>query len=394
MLHERTAGGRMLPVFSEPGLKLNARMDAGWSGSSCRIAPTILNWPACQRRRERVPFQDFRSRMSQTMAVQFAVLSSGSRGNSTLICGKGAGLLIDVGVGPKVLGERLESVGSSWSRIASVVLTHTHADHVDTATFNELARRGVTVHCHEEHREALALDPGFKKLEESRAVRCYDDHPFLVSNGLRLEPIEVSHDGGPTFGFRIEASSERREPPVGIGYLADCGCWSGSIAESLAGVDLIGLEFNHDVEMQKASPRPDFLIERNLGDRGHLSNAQAALLLEAVLSRSHDGAPRHVVLLHLSEQCNQPELALETARAAIQSSGREAQVHVARQTLASPSILLSAGRGRGRGFGLSAGAPATPRARKRSALKNGVPGQSGLLHLEPDADPESLAAEI
>ena len=72
------------------------------------------------------------------MAVQFAVLSSGSRGNSTLVCGRGAGLLIDVGIGPKVLGERLESVGSSWSRIASVVLTHTHADHVDTATFNEL----------------------------------------------------------------------------------------------------------------------------------------------------------------------------------------------------------------------------------------------------------------
>ncbi len=328
------------------------------------------------------------------MAVQFAVLSSGSRGNSTLVCGKGSGLLIDVGIGPRVLGERLESVGSSWSRIASVVLTHTHADHVDTATFNELARRGITVHCHEGHREALAEDPGFKKLEAARAVRCYDDHPFLVSNGLRLEPIEVPHDGGPTFGFRLEASSERREPPVGIGYLADCGCWSQSIAESLAGVDLIGLEFNHDVEMQKSSRRPEYLIERNLGDRGHLSNAQAALLLEAVLSRSHEGAPRHVVLLHLSDQCNQPELAMETARAAIQTSGREAQVHLARQTLASPSILLSAGRGRGRGFGLSAGAPAVPRVKKRPAQKCGTSGSPGLLPLEGDPDQETLAAEI
>ena len=174
------------------------------------------------------------------MAVQFAVLASGSRGNSTLVCGKGAGLLIDVGIGPKILGERLESVGSSWSRIAAVVLTHTHADHVDSATFAELARRGVTLHCHEGHREALAADPGFKKLEACGSIRCYDDHPFLVSNGLRLEPIELRHDGGPTFGFRIEASSERREPPVGIGYLADTGCWSESMAESLAGVDLIG----------------------------------------------------------------------------------------------------------------------------------------------------------
>jgi phosphoribosyl 1,2-cyclic phosphodiesterase len=339
-------------------------------------------------------FQDFRSRMAQTMAVQFAVLSSGSRGNSTLICGKGAGLLIDVGIGPKILGERLESVGSSWSRISSVVLTHTHADHVDTATFNELARRGVTVHCHEGHREALALDPGFKKLEEAGAVRCYDEHPFLVSNGLRLEPIGLKHDGGPTFGFRIEASSERREPPVGIGYLADSGCWSATMADSLAGVDLIGLEFNHDVELQRSSRRPEFLIERNLSDEGHLSNAQGAELLKAVLMRSHEGAPRHVVLLHLSEQCNQPELALETARNAISAASREAQVHVARQTLASPSILLSAGRGRRRGFGLSAGAPHTPRVRKQPARKSGTPGSSGLLRWDPDPDQERLAAEM
>jgi phosphoribosyl 1,2-cyclic phosphodiesterase len=332
--------------------------------------------------------------MAQTMAVQFAVLASGSRGNSTLICGKGAGLLIDVGVGPRILGERLESVGSSWSRIASVVLTHTHADHVDSATFSELARRGVTVHCHDGHRQSLAQDSGFKKLEECGAVRCYDDHPFLVSNGLRLEPIEVPHDGGPTFGFRIEASSERREPPVGIGYLADCGCWSPTIAESLAGVDLIGLEFNHDVEMQRTSRRPEFLIERNLSDSGHLSNAQAAELLQAILARSHDGAPRHVVLLHLSEECNQAELALETARAAIETTGREAQVHIARQSLASPSILISAGRGRGRGFGLAAGAPPTARVRKRPAPKSGMPDPSGLLRLDQERDQESLAAEI
>ena len=327
------------------------------------------------------------------MAVQFAVLSSGSRGNSTLICGKGAGLLIDVGLGPKILGERLESVGSSWSRIASVVLTHTHADHVDSATFSELARRGVTLHCHEGHREALAEDPGFMKLQASGAVRCYDDHPFLVSNGLRLEPIELKHDGGPTFGFRIEASSERRQAPVGIGYLADAGCWSASMAESLAGVDLIGLEFNHDVELQKSSRRPEFLIQRNLSDHGHLSNAQGAELLQAVLARSHEGAPRHVVLLHLSEECNQPELALEAARLAIREAGREAQVHIARQTLASPSILLSAARGRGRGFGLTAGAPHTPRLRKQPAQKSRVPDSSGLLRLGMESDEESLSVE-
>ncbi len=78
------------------------------------------------------------------------------------------------------------------------------------------------------------------------------------------------------------------------------------MAESLTDVDVLGVEFNHDVALQKSSPRPEFLIARNLSDEGHLSNRQGAELVQAVLARSRDGALRHVVLLHLSEQCNQP----------------------------------------------------------------------------------------
>ncbi len=218
------------------------------------------------------------------MSVQFAVLASGSRGNCTLVRGQGAGLLIDVGIGPKVIGERLESVGATWSRIAAAVLTHTHGDHVDTKAFAEMARRGVVLHCHESHRTALTHDPGFQKLEESRLIRGYGHDPFLTVNGLRLEPIELRHDGGPTFGFRIEASSERRRRPVCIGYLADTGTWSDTMVESLADVDLLAVEFNHDVGLQRSSRRPDFLIERNLSDEGHLSNQQGADLVRAVLA--------------------------------------------------------------------------------------------------------------
>ena len=144
-----------------------------------------------------------------------------------------------------------------------------------------------------------------------RAIRCYDDHPFLVANGLRLEPIELSHDGGPTFGFRIEARPERREPPVGIGYLADAGCWSDGMAESLAGVDLIGLEFNHDVELQKSSPQARVSDRAKPGRwRASFERARRRHCCRPFSTVRIDGAPRHVVLLHLSEQCNQPDLAL------------------------------------------------------------------------------------
>src|SRR5262249_10105452 len=65
-----------------------------------------------------------------TMAVQFAVLASGSSGNATLIRSGGAGLLVDLGIGPRTIAQRLESVGASWDHVGAAVLTHTHGDHV------------------------------------------------------------------------------------------------------------------------------------------------------------------------------------------------------------------------------------------------------------------------
>jgi phosphoribosyl 1,2-cyclic phosphodiesterase len=282
------------------------------------------------------------------MSVQFAVLASGSRGNATFVQGRNGGLLLDAGIGPKIIAERLQSVGASWARISAAILTHTHTDHVDTATFAELARREIVLYCHQAHRENLAGDPGFQKLEKNGLYRTYDDRPFLTANGLRIEPIRLKHDGGPTFGFRIEVSAERRQAPVKIGYLADTGCWSDAMAESLIDVDVLGVEFNHDVAMQKNSGRPGVLIARNLGDQGHLSNRQGAELLRSVLERSQTAALRHVVLLHLSAECNQPDLALQVARDAIAPLARQVEVHAARQNPAHPNLWIDPARRTGR----------------------------------------------
>ena len=280
------------------------------------------------------------------MSIQFAVLASGSRGNSSLVQSGHAGLLIDLGLGPRALASRLEGVGSGLARIGTAVLTHTHGDHVQPATLRLLALRKIPLYCHEGHRRVLSERPGFRELDASGLVRHYDERPFLAPTGLRIEPVELSHDGGPTYGFRVEGRSGRGSKSASVGYMADTGCWSEAMADSMADVDALGVEFNHDVTLQLNSGRSAYLIHRNLGDRGHLSNAQGAGLVSAVLGRSAPGSVRDVVLLHLSDQCNRPKLALQVARQAVRDSGRRVSVHAAQQAQAYPNLHVKAGRRR------------------------------------------------
>ncbi|MDG3003838.1 MBL fold metallo-hydrolase [Paludisphaera mucosa] len=272
------------------------------------------------------------------MTFQFAVLGSGSKGNSALFRQQGAGLLIDAGLGVRLLAERLASVGSDWSHLSAVVLTHTHGDHVDTGVFRGMARRGIPLYCHEGHHQNLDRDEGFKALDRLGLVRCYDDRPFMAPSGFRVEPVTAWHDGGPTFGFRLEAGAGRKRRGVAVGYLTDTGTWCDATADALVDVDVLGVEFNHDVMMQRTSGRHPALIARNLGDRGHLSNRQAADLVSSILARSRRDRVSHLVLLHLSDQCNRPEIALREAGEAVRESGRQVLIHAARQAPAHPDL--------------------------------------------------------
>jgi len=281
------------------------------------------------------------------MAIQFSVLASGSRGNSTLLRAGSAGLLIDFGLAPRALSARLEGVGSTLDHVGAALLTHTHGDHVHPTTLRLLAVRKIALYCHEGHRPKLADRPGFRELDNLGLVRHYEgDRPFLTPGGLRVEPVTLSHDGGPTFGFRVEGRADRRSRPVALGYMTDTGCWSDTTAEAMSDVDVLGVEFNHDVELQRNSGRAAYLVARNLGPRGHLSNDQGAGLVSAVLARSTPGSVRHLVLLHLSEQCNRPALAIRQARGAVRSSGRRVTIHAAGQGAAYPNLHVLAGRRR------------------------------------------------
>lgn len=269
---------------------------------------------------------------SPLMAFGFSVLASGSKGNASLIHLDNFEVLLDVGLGPRVLTDRLDAVGCGWNSVRSAIITHTHGDHARDATLGWLAHHRITLFCHHAHLEEAGHRPGFRKLREAGLIREFDDRPFLIAPGLWVEAFELRHCGA-TFGYRIEGKGKRRGRSATLGYLTDTGCWDPRVADALADVDLLGVEFNHDVEMERRSGRSPALIWRNLGDRGHLSNDQASELLSAVLDRSGPGAVTQVVQLHLSEHCNRPALARELVKNLLRERDRRARIFTANQSI-------------------------------------------------------------
>ncbi len=288
------------------------------------------------------------------MTARFTALASGSAGNACLVQAGGVGVLLDFGLGPRTLAGRMLARGLSWRNVHAALLTHTHGDHWHEATLAHLGRLGTTLHCHASHADSLAQQSdAFNALYLTGRVRTYDAGRAVdLAPGLTALPLPVSHDGGETFGFRFEGGHGLFGPGWAVGYAADLGCWDGDLARALADVDLLALEFNHDEHLQRTSGRPQHLIRRVLGDRGHLSNRQAQDLLTQVLGESLHTCPRHVVPLHLSRDCNRPELALTAARAALTAAGRPAAVTIAPQREPGPTITVagegSAGRSRRR----------------------------------------------
>jgi phosphoribosyl 1,2-cyclic phosphodiesterase len=295
------------------------------------------------------------------MGLRFTVLASGSAGNATLIESGQFGVLLDAGLGPRQLAHRLAAVGRSWANVHAVLLTHTHGDHWRDRIFAHLARRDIPLHCHAEHqRELQSYSPAFTNLLASNLVRLFDAGQEIdLAPTLRCRPLPIRHDCGATFGFRLQGTPDLFGAAIAVGYVADLGTWDMTLVECLANVDLLAVEFNHDVAMQYASGRSPTLIARVLSDRGHLSNVQAADLVAAVLQRSEAGRLRHLVQLHLSRDCNRPTLARETARAALALLQTEATVHTALQDEPLPTLALGDGNGQ--------------RSRRRSATRRMTP---------------------
>lgn len=249
--------------------------------------------------------------MPHAPQADLVILASGSTGNcAALVLGDGndrALWLIDAGLSPRRTLGLLVSCGlaqdalDARARIAGIVLTHLDADHWHAGWAGKLDPRW-RVFVHRRHRgradRAGALYGARVELLEDEPAPLASD--AMTGPPLLLHPSLHAHDDLGAMTLRLETPDRQRI----LGFATDVGCISDALVAHLAGVGVLAVESNYCPRMELASDRPDFLKRRIMGGAGHLSNEQSADLVRQTRPT------RHVVLLHLSQQCNSPHIAL------------------------------------------------------------------------------------
>ena len=267
------------------------------------------------------------------MTARITVLGSGSSGNATLIEAGKFGILVDCGFNQRDLANRLHAVGRSWASVNAIVITHTHSDHWNKFTLAHLRTLGIPLYLHPEHHNSFAVIDAYASLKSAGLL--FDYHPGREFNlgPVRVLAMRVCHDSEPTMAFRFDGDD------WAYGHASDLGCVDEHLIDLFHGVDVVGLEFNHDVPMQKKSRRPRFLVERVLSDDGHLSNEQAAGAMAAMIE-SCGRELRAVIQLHLSRECNTADLARQAALTVLDRVSPGTQLVTSEQLTPALSIAL------------------------------------------------------
>jgi len=304
--------------------------------------------------------------------VRFTVLASGSKGNSTIVSGGHTRILVDAGLSCRELFRRMKLAGEEPETLDAIIVTHEHQDHINGLAVT--ARKlGIPVYFTEgTHRawmrwlspkkqmtyaqwleqcrqQAAAQQAEAASAVDAAADECECDEsessqeltpvaaasptaetvsdrkqdptwlpsveyfkagePFQIGD-IAVSPFTIPHDAADPVGFVFQAEGVRMAFATDLGYVPP------NAKAQLKGVDLLLLESNHDLEMLRDGPYPWQVKQRVLSRVGHLSNDATAEFLET----SYDGQATYVILGHLSESNNLPELARVTAERAL--SGR------------------------------------------------------------------------
>jgi len=238
--------------------------------------------------------------------VRFVVLGSGSGGNASVIEAGGTRILVDAGFTAKQLGLRLARAGIDPGSLDAVVITHEHSDHVKGLRVflkKYTARVYATVQTAEVVGETAGPHVRWTSFEAGQSFRIGD---------LEIESFPVMHDAVDPVGFVF------RHRDSSLGFISDVGHAPEQLRRRLDSLRGLYLEANYDPGLLEADTRRPWPTKQRISSRhGHLSNDQAADLAAAL---AHPGL-RHIILGHLSGDCNKPDIACACVRRSLDAAG-------------------------------------------------------------------------
>lgn len=226
--------------------------------------------------------------------MKVCVLSSGSKGNSTLVITDKVKLLIDLGTTTSYVEAALNNLNVDVKEISHILITHSHVDHI----------KGLKVFIKRYNPVILVTEDMKNVLEkELRNFRYeyYEDKKAIIGD-LTVNVIKTSHDAEESIGFVLTNNNSS------MVYITDTGYINQKYFKILSNNNLYVLESNHDIKMLMDGPYPYYLQQRVRGDKGHLSNKQASDYLCKFIGDN----TRKIVFAHISEHNNSYEKVIET----------------------------------------------------------------------------------
>jgi len=246
--------------------------------------------------------------------IEVCVLGSSSRGNCTYINFEGSKILVDAGLSTKIIKHRLAEFKTCLSEIKAVFITHEHTDHINGLK-GILKKHDIPVYCTrftaQAIEETLKISPEFYIFSPS--------DPFRF-NSFTIEAFSVFHDAQDPVGFCIEGNSGKLSLASDLGYVTSL------VKQKISGSNIMVIESNHDPKLLLSDmKRPWHVKQRIKGRQGHLSNENACKLVKDVACAKL----QHIILYHLSQDCNVPELALKKMSIVLQEINQNhIQIHI------------------------------------------------------------------
>ncbi len=266
--------------------------------------------------------------------MRLCSIASGSSGNCIYVGTDTTHILVDVGISGKKTEVGLNSLGICCRDLDGIFITHEHIDHI--SGLGVLARKyGIPIYATKGTIAAIKDTKSVGKIDEDLFLPVNAEEKLIVKD-MVLNPMQISHDAAEPVAYRISHGNKK------VAVITDLGTYNDYTVECLKGMDALLLEANHDVNMLQVGPYPYYLKQRILGNRGHLSNENSGRLLSKVL---HDKM-QAIVLGHLSNENNLPELAYETVRLEIEMADNvykatDFPIHVANRSEVSPVIHIA-----------------------------------------------------